>query len=219
MNSYWSITSRQQDFKTLASCHTHHAQVTSETPPGEETVSQSLSCVRLFVTPWSVHGILRERSFHDKSQYPAEHSTSTSLLAGADAVIEACAFQALLDIPTKRASAHRPTALLVLLRDRYFPSPFFQPPSFTESQRAGKTTTTWEFLHGPVVKSLPSNTGIKGSIPDQETNIPHATEQLSPCVATTEARPLQLEKPTGHSKVPAQPKKKKKPPTTAYGDK
>ena len=111
MNSYWSITSRQQDFKTLASCHTHHAQVTSETPPGEETVSQSLSCVRLFATPWSVHGILRERSFHDKSQYPAEHSTSTSLLAGADAVIEACAFQALLDIPTKRASAHRPTAL------------------------------------------------------------------------------------------------------------
>ena len=146
MNSYWSITSRQQDFKTLASCHTHHAQVTSETPPGEETVSQSLSCVQLFATPWSVHGILRERSFHDKSQYPAEHSTSTSLLAGADAVIEACAFQALLDIPTKRASAHSPTALLVLLPNRYFPSPFFQPPSFTESQRAGKTTTIWEFL-------------------------------------------------------------------------
>ena len=56
---------------------------------------------------------------------------------------------------------------------------------------------------------------MKGSIPPQGTNIPHAAEQLSPCAATTEARPLQPEKPTGHNQVPAQPKKT----TTAYGDK
>ena len=60
---------------------------------------------------------------------------------------------------------------------------------------------SWRFSHqkmhsgdfpgGPVVKNLPFNAGDTDSIPGQETKIPHALEQLSPCPITTEA---------GHSK-------------------
>ena len=43
-----------------------------------------------------------------------------------------------------------------------------------------------DFPGGSVVKNLPSNAGDVGSIPDQGTNIPHATGQLSPHTTTTE---------------------------------
>ena len=42
------------------------------------------------------------------------------------------------------------------------------------------------FPGGPVVKNLPSNAGDIGSIPHQETKIPHAVGQLSPCAKTPE---------------------------------
>ena len=37
----------------------------------------------------------------------------------------------------------------------------------------------WVFSGGLVVKNLPSNAGVMGSIPGQGTKIPHATGQLS----------------------------------------
>ena len=40
--------------------------------------------------------------------------------------------------------------------------------------------TLGDFPGGPVVKNLPSNVEDAGSIPGQETKIPHAEEQLSP---------------------------------------
>ena len=36
-------------------------------------------------------------------------------------------------------------------------------------------TTPWEFLGGPVVKTLPSNAGIAGLTPGQGARIPHAS--------------------------------------------
>ena len=44
------------------------------------------------------------------------------------------------------------------------------------------------FPGGPVVENLPFNSGHSGLIPNQETKIPHAARQLSPCTATTESR-------------------------------
>ena len=41
-----------------------------------------------------------------------------------------------------------------------------------------------DFPDGPVVKNLPCKAGDMGSIPGWGTKIPHATEQLSPCIAT-----------------------------------
>ena len=38
-----------------------------------------------------------------------------------------------------------------------------------------------------MVKNLPCNAEDVGSISGQETKIPHASEQLSPCASTTEA--------------------------------
>ena len=57
-----------------------------------------------------------------------------------------------------------------------------------------------EFLSGPVVENLPSNTGDMGSISGQGTKIPQAEEQLSPgatelrspCTAKREACTLPL---------------------------
>ena len=46
--------------------------------------------------------------------------------------------------------------------------------------RDRKKIPSWGFLHGPVVKTLPSNSGNEGSIPGQGTKIPHATGQPSP---------------------------------------
>ena len=43
------------------------------------------------------------------------------------------------------------------------------------------------FPGGPVIKNLHSNAGDVGSIPAQETKIPHAAGQLSQHAATTEA--------------------------------
>ena len=43
-----------------------------------------------------------------------------------------------------------------------------------------------DFPGGPVVKTTPSNVGDAGSIPGQETKIPHVAGQLSPHAATTE---------------------------------
>ena len=49
-----------------------------------------------------------------------------------------------------------------------------------------KTCKCGDFPGGPVVKNLPTNAGEVGSIPGQGTKIPHAMEQLSLSVATTE---------------------------------
>ena len=43
-----------------------------------------------------------------------------------------------------------------------------------------KKKQSWDFPGNPVVKSLPSNAGDTGSIPDQGTKIPHVAGQLSP---------------------------------------
>ena len=43
-----------------------------------------------------------------------------------------------------------------------------------------------DFSGGPVVKNSICNAGDTSSIPGQGTRIPHATEQLSPSVATIE---------------------------------
>ena len=45
---------------------------------------------------------------------------------------------------------------------------------------------TRDFPGVPVVKNLPANAGDVGSIPGRGTKIPHAAEQLSPCLTTTE---------------------------------
>ena len=39
----------------------------------------------------------------------------------------------------------------------------------------------WDFTCDPGVKNPPSKEGDTGSIPGEETKIPHATEQQSPC--------------------------------------
>ena len=44
-----------------------------------------------------------------------------------------------------------------------------------------------DFLDDPVVKNPPCNEGFMGSIPGWGAEIPHATEQLSPHTAMTEA--------------------------------
>ena len=44
-----------------------------------------------------------------------------------------------------------------------------------------------DFPDCPVVKNPPCNAGDTGLIPGQETKIPHATEQLSPCCHSLEA--------------------------------
>ena len=44
----------------------------------------------------------------------------------------------------------------------------------------------WDFPGGSVVKNMPWKTGDAGSIPGQGTNVPHATEQLSPCTSADE---------------------------------
>ena len=46
----------------------------------------------------------------------------------------------------------------------------------------------WNFPGGPVVRNLPCNAGDIGSIPGQETKIPHAVDQLRPHNATTGAQ-------------------------------
>ena len=45
-------------------------------------------------------------------------------------------------------------------------------------------SNTGDFAGGPVVKYLSCKAGDSGSIPGQSTEIPHATEQLSPCIST-----------------------------------
>ena len=40
---------------------------------------------------------------------------------------------------------------------------------------------------GPVFKNLPRNARDMGSMPGQGTNIPHAHNQLSPCITTAES--------------------------------
>ena len=52
---------------------------------------------------------------------------------------------------------------------------------------SGKYYQNWiyrDFPGGPGVKNPPSNAGDTGSIPGQETKIPHATGQLSLCATT-----------------------------------
>ena len=45
---------------------------------------------------------------------------------------------------------------------------------------------SWDFPGGRVVKNPPCNAGDVGLIPGQGTKIPHAVEQLSPFLKTTE---------------------------------
>ena len=52
--------------------------------------------------------------------------------------------------------------------------------------------TTRDFPGGRGIKNPPCNAGVMGSTSGWGTKIPHAAEQLSPCVATTELVP-QLE--------------------------
>ena len=82
----------------------------------------------------------------------------------------------------------------------------------------------WDIPGGPVVKNLLSSAGDMVLIPGQETKIPHAIGQLSPCAATAKlvcsgAHALQLEKTfvpqlEGKSvhcnEEPAEPTKQKK---------
>ena len=51
-----------------------------------------------------------------------------------------------------------------------------------------KMSSLLDFPGGPVVKTLPCNTGDMGLIPDQGTEIPRAVEQLRPC--TTATKPM-----------------------------
>ena len=65
-----------------------------------------------------------------------------------------------------------------------------------------------DFPGGLVVKNLPSNAGVTGSIPGWETKTPRAMRQLSLCTTTREA-------PTCcKQRNPEQPKKQKSSPTT-----
>ncbi|XP_066869657.1 protein FAM210B, mitochondrial isoform X2 [Kogia breviceps] len=48
------------------------------------------------------------------------------------------------------------------------------------------TVVSRDFPGDPVVKNSPYSAGDAGSIPGQETKIPHAKGQLSPCTTTTE---------------------------------
>ena len=88
------------------------------------------------------------------------------------------------------------------------------PPSHHHECSASTTKDSGgDFPGGPVVENLPCNAEDMGSIPSLGTKIPHAVEQVSPCIATTETarfgthRP-QLESPctakkesTWHTKI------------------
>ena len=50
-----------------------------------------------------------------------------------------------------------------------------------------KEGNSGDFTTGPVIRSLPCNAGDTGSIPGQETGIPHPSEPVSPCTATGES--------------------------------
>ena len=52
-----------------------------------------------------------------------------------------------------------------------------------------------DFPGGPVVKNPPSNAGDVSSIPGRGIKIPHATGQLSPCMATREKTAQSKEDP------------------------
>ena len=58
---------------------------------------------------------------------------------------------------------------------------------------------SWDFPDNPVFKSLPSNAGDTGSIPDQGTKIPHVAGQLSPHAT--------MKDPVCSNQDPAQPNK------------
>ena len=60
-----------------------------------------------------------------------------------------------------------------------------------------------DFPGDPMVKHLPSNAGDRGSIPGGGTKIPHASEQLSPPLATTEAHVIWSPRGTTRESVPA----------------
>ena len=67
-----------------------------------------------------------------------------------------------------------------------------------------KTANLGDFPGGPVVKDLPCNADKLGSIPCQGTKISHASEQLSLCIATTEAHTvwsLHATAKTQHSQI------------------
>ena len=63
-----------------------------------------------------------------------------------------------------------------------------------------KNFLPWDFSGSPEFQNPPCNAGDTGSIPDQWTKIPHATNQQSSCATTTET---QLESPWSSMKYPA----------------
>ena len=67
----------------------------------------------------------------------------------------------------------------------------------------------WDFPGDPVVKNMPCKMGGAGSIPGQGTNVPHATEQLSPRTSADKLG-LQVERPRTTVKIQHGKKKKKK---------
>ena len=63
----------------------------------------------------------------------------------------------------------------------------------THSIQLSYENGTEDFTGGPVVKNPPSNAGDLGSIPGQETKIPHATGQLEkPAHCTKRSQVWQL---------------------------
>ena len=55
-----------------------------------------------------------------------------------------------------------------------------------------------DFPGGPVVKNSPCNAWYLSSVPGWGTKIPHATEQLSLCVATAELTGATTREPVHH---------------------
>lgn len=51
----------------------------------------------------------------------------------------------------------------------------------------GKKEKDWHLPGGPVFENLPSSAGDVGSVPNQGSMIPHATERLSVCTTRKSA--------------------------------
>ena len=74
------------------------------------------------------------------------------------------------------------------------------PQHFTDRRELSQTNPSGDFPGGPVVMNLPSNVGVMGLIPGQETKISHASGQLCWCFSTRGACTLQL-KPNTATKI------------------
>ena len=56
------------------------------------------------------------------------------------------------------------------------PVPKHHPRSLTEHGRCSLNNSDGASSGGPVVKTVPSNVGVAGSLPDRETKVSHALE-------------------------------------------